>query len=69
MFQLSYPYYLGSAGVAGVTLTISTQLGWQLPVLVLPLMLGVFYSYRRYFSLAATAQVENRRPVQSAAAS
>jgi hypothetical protein len=69
MFQLSFPYYLGSAGVAGVAITVSNHLGWQGPLLVLPLMLGVFYSYRRYFSATATVEkVENKRPVQSAAA-
>jgi hypothetical protein len=51
MFQLSYPYFLASAGVAGVVLTLVASVGWQVPVLILPLMAGVFYSYRRYFSL------------------
>jgi hypothetical protein len=68
MFQLSVPYYLGSAGVAGVALTVSTRLGWEVPLFVLPLMLGVFYSYKRYFSVTAAVEAENRRPVQSAAA-
>jgi hypothetical protein len=68
MFQLSFPYYLGSAGVAGVALTVSTRLGWEVPLFVLPLMLGVFYSYKRYFSVTAAVEAENRRPVQSAAA-
>jgi hypothetical protein len=69
MFQLSFPYYLGSAGVAGVAITVSAHLGWEIPLLVLPLMLAVFYSYRRYFSAAAaTAQAESKRPVQSASA-
>lgn len=51
MFQLSYPYFLASAGVAGVVLTLVTRVGWQVPVVILPLMAGVFYSYRRYFTL------------------
>jgi hypothetical protein len=51
IFQLSYPYYLASAGVAGVALTLVTRVGWQVPVLILPLMAGVYYSYRRYFSM------------------
>jgi hypothetical protein len=51
MFQLSYPYFLASAGVAGVVLTLVTRVGWQVPVVILPLMAGVFYSYRHYFSL------------------
>jgi len=51
MCQLSYPYFLASAGVAGVVLTLAVRVGWQVPVLVFPLMVGVFYSYRRYFAL------------------
>src|SRR5262249_5190694 len=43
MFQLSFPYFLASAGVAGVVLTLAARVGWQVPVLVLPLMAGVFY--------------------------
>src|SRR5579863_3395228 len=43
MVQLSYPYYLASAAVAGVVLTASAQLGWQVPLAVLPLMAGIFY--------------------------
>ena len=66
MFQLSYPYFLASAAIAGVVLTISSQPVWQVPVLLLPLMLGVFYSYRRYFS-AVLNQAEMKRPPQSAA--
>ncbi|HKF22585.1 MAG TPA: hypothetical protein VKE93_13520 [Candidatus Angelobacter sp.] len=51
IFQLSYPYFLASAGVAGVVLTLVVRVGWQVPVLILPLMAGVFYSYRRFFAL------------------
>lgn len=65
IFHLSYPYYLASAGIAGVILTISAQVGWQVPVALLPLMLGVFNSYRRYFA-TAVAQAELKRAPQSA---
>jgi len=34
-----------------VVLTLAVRLGWQVPVLIFPLMAGVFYSYRHYFSL------------------
>jgi hypothetical protein len=50
IFQLSYPYFLASAGVAGVVLTLVVHVGWQVPILILPLMAGVYYSYRRYFA-------------------
>ena len=66
MFQLSYPYFLSSAAIAGVVLTISSQPGWQVLVLLLPLMFGVFYSYRRYFGVMLN-QTEMNRASQSAA--
>jgi hypothetical protein len=47
IFQLSFPYFLASAGIAGVVLTLSGHIGWQAPVAVMPLMLGIFHSYRR----------------------
>jgi hypothetical protein len=58
MFQLSFPYFLASAGVVGVVLTLAARIGWQIPVLVLPLMAGVFYSYRRYFALPPRLSAE-----------
>jgi hypothetical protein len=56
MVQLSFPYLVASAGVAGLTLTITQEIGWQVPLAVLPVMVGIFQSYRRYF--AATAVTE-----------
>jgi uncharacterized membrane-anchored protein YitT (DUF2179 family) len=65
MFQLSFPYFLASAGVAGVALTVSAGFGWQVPLLMLPLMLLMFYSYRRYFSMSSAFAAEARRAPQS----
>lgn len=48
--RLSYPYFLASAGVAGGVLTIVSRVGWQVPAAILVLMLGVYYSYRRFFT-------------------
>lgn len=50
IFQLSFPYFVLSAAVAGVVLTASEHIGWQVPLAVLPVMFGVFHSYKRYFS-------------------
>jgi hypothetical protein len=63
MFQLSFPYLVASAGVAGLTLMVGQESGWQAPLVLLPIMLGVFYSYRRYFAAttseaAASVRVE-----------
>jgi hypothetical protein len=60
MFQLSFVYLVASAGVAGLVLTLGQDLGWQVPLALLPVMVGVFHSYRRYF--AATTTAENAQP-------
>jgi hypothetical protein len=62
MLQLSFPYLVASAGIAGLTLTLSQEIGWQVPLAVLPIMVGIFQSYRRYF--AATSEAASMR-VQS----
>jgi hypothetical protein len=62
MLQLSFPYLVASAGIAGLTLTLSQEVGWQVPLAVLPIMVGIFQSYRRYF--AATSEAASMR-VQS----
>lgn len=50
IFELSFPYFVLSAAVAALVLAASTQVGWQFPLLVLPIMFGVFKSYKRYFA-------------------
>jgi hypothetical protein len=50
IFQLSFPYFVLSTAVAALILITTKHLGWQPPVLVLPVMFGVFSSYKRYFS-------------------
>jgi hypothetical protein len=62
MLQLSFPYLVASAGIAGLTLTLTQEVGWQVPLAVLPIMVGIFQSYRRYF--AATSEAAGIR-VQS----
>ena len=66
IFQLSFPYFIASAGIAGCVLTLSARIGWQVPIAVLPLMLAIFHSYRRYFAVVAAALAKS---VGSAAAS
>jgi hypothetical protein len=66
IFQLSFPYFVASAGIAGVVLAASAKIGWQVPLFVLPVMFGVFHSYRRYFgssreSAPAPAMASARR--------
>lgn len=69
MFQLSYPFFLASAGIAGLALTVSARFGWQVPLVVLPIMLLIFYSYRLYFAAESAPATEARRAPQSATAS
>jgi hypothetical protein len=62
IFQLSFPYFVASAGIAGCVLTLSAS-SWLIPVAVLPVMLGIFLSYRRYFAVTASALLA--KPVSS----
>jgi len=66
MLQLSFPYLVASAGIAGLALTLSQEIGWQVPLAVLPIMAGIFQSYRRYF--AATSEAASMRMQSSSRA-
>lgn len=70
MLQLSFPYLVASAGIAAVTLTIAHEIGWQVPLAVLPIMAGIFQSYRRYFAATVANEAANMRvePSSQAAA-
>lgn len=59
MLQLSFPYLVASAGIAGVALTLAQGIGWQVPLTVLPIMAGIFLSYRRYFAATAASEAAN----------
>jgi hypothetical protein len=66
IFELTFVYFLTSSGVAGLVLTLTARVGWQVPVSILPLMLAVFYCYRRYFApQPETSSGAARRPAQS----
>jgi len=51
--QLTFPYFLASAGVAAAVLTAAANVGWLEPALILPVMLAFYYSYRKVFSLTS----------------
>ena len=53
--NLSFPYYVLSAGVTSLVTTAGHRIGWQIPLLVLPVMFGVYRSYRLYFGRAVGA--------------
>ena len=51
MLQLTFSYFVLSAGIAAIAATATRYVGWQTPVLVLPVIIGTYVSYRRYFRL------------------
>jgi hypothetical protein len=67
MLQLSFPYLVASAGIAGVTLTLTQGIGWQVPLAVLPIMVGIFQSYKRYFAATASSETNMRVEVSNRA--
>jgi hypothetical protein len=44
---------VASAGVAGISLTVTQEVGWQVPLVVFAIMAGIFVSYRRFFTETA----------------
>ncbi len=47
--QLSFPYYVLSAGMASMVNLVSHHFGWQAALVVFPVMYGIHRSYRLYF--------------------
>lgn len=56
--QLSFPYYVVSAGVTSMVQAMTSHLGWGLALAVFPVMYAIHRSYRLYF----TAMAEALRP-------
>ncbi len=54
--QLSFPYYVLSAGLTSMTNLVSHRFGWQAALLAFPVMFGIHHSYRLYFDRAVEAQ-------------
>jgi len=53
--QLSFPYYVLSAGMTSMVNLVSHHFGWQAALVVFPVMFGVYHSYRLYFGRAVEA--------------
>lgn len=51
--QLTFPYYVISAGMTSIVNLITHHLGWQLALAIFPVMFGIHRSYRLYFGQAA----------------
>ena len=50
--QLSFPYYVLSAGMTSMVNLVSHHFGWHAALVVFPVMYGVHRSYRLYFGRA-----------------
>jgi hypothetical protein len=50
--QLSFPYYVLSAGMTSMVNLVSHHWGWQAALVVFPVMYGIHRSYRVYFARA-----------------
>lgn len=50
LVQLSFPYYVVSAGVASLTQTVNSHLGWGFALAMFPVMYGIHRSYALYFA-------------------
>lgn len=59
MLEMTFPYFTLSAGVAAIAATATRYVGWQTPLLVLPVMLASYVSFKRYFRLPAAVAVAN----------
>ncbi|MGA8867242.1 MAG: hypothetical protein WB510_09745 [Candidatus Sulfotelmatobacter sp.] len=53
--QLSFPYYVLSAGLVSMINVVSHHLGWRAALLSFPVMYSIHLSYRLYFGKAAEA--------------
>lgn len=53
--QMSFPYYVVSAGLTSMVNSAGQHIGWLAALLVLPVMVVIYRSYRLYFARAAEA--------------
>jgi len=53
--QLSFPYYVVSAGVTSMLHAMTSHLGWGLALAVFPVMFVIHRSYRMYFNAMTEA--------------
>ena len=59
--QLSFPYYIVSAGITSMVNTVSHHAGWQLALAVFPVMWGIHRSYKLYFESTVGSSVRSLR--------
>lgn len=49
IIHLSFPYYVAGTGISSMITGNGRYMGWALPLAVLPVMVGMYGSYRMYF--------------------
>lgn len=59
MLEMTFSYFALSVGVAAIAATASRYVGWQTPLLVLPVMAASYVSFKRCFRLPAAVAVAN----------
>lgn len=47
--QLTFPYYVVAAGLAGLVVLANHAMGWQMPLFILPVTFLMYRSFRTYF--------------------
>jgi hypothetical protein len=53
--QMSFPYYVVSAGVTSMVNSVGQHISWVAAILLLPVMYAIYRSYRLYFARAVQA--------------
>ena len=53
--ELSFPYFVVSAGVTSMLNLVSSRFGWEAALVVFPVMYGIHHSYRLYFGRLSEA--------------
>jgi len=59
MLEMTFSYFALSAGVAAIAATATRYVGWQTPLLVLPVMAASYVSYKRCFRLPTAVAIAN----------
>ena len=59
ILELTFSYFALSAGIAAIAATATHYVGWRTPLVVLPVMIASYLSYKRYFRLAAAVAIAN----------
>jgi hypothetical protein len=67
IMRMTFPYYVSSAGMAFMVMAARQQVGWQLPLLLLPVSYGIYRSYQMYFA-ASAAELSSLNAAKATAA-